>query len=451
MVDKADLSFSDGGMEERLIEENDSDYLNENARRRMLYTNFILMSVAFSLNHGCVVSCLAYASSELGDTLGAYGGGFLYIAYSFSALALAQPVVEAVGPKLGLFAGVLGYCIYVMGFMLSVVFRESAWGIFIIASIVGGLSGGILWTAQGKYFASNAILYADAVDKPVEQVNAQFAGIFAAIYLGCEMVAGLIASGVYFGMDDNANAVVFSIYTMVAIVSVLVMLAISNLDEYGQWEMDYEDIIANATSTIRLLRADTRLLLMVPYQVAFGFVSTFVPYYIFGTVVSDADNLGEEYVGVLAAMAVFAGAAIALPAAEVAVWRGKEPVMVFGGLCMAMVGMILVFARDKALSRWRVIIPYLLIYGTGRGVWVSKLLGVSDRDCPRLLLFGPCFNAAPVANHTPFRSHVTDPSYTYLLYVGKHEQGGNRGPVRARRGPRHLRICGGCVHLGGVR
>lgn len=374
-MDKYDLSLSGGDMEERLMgEEEERDYLNENARKEMLYRNFIIMSVVFALNHGCVTTCLAYASSELGDTLGAYGGGFLYVAYSFSALALAQPVVDAIGPKYGLFVGVLGYCLYVLGFMLSVIFREAAWGIFIVASIIGGTAGGLLWTAQGKYFAANAILYADAVDGPVEVVNAQFAGIFAGTYLGCEMVAGLIASGVYFGMDDYANAVVFSIYTLITVLSVLGMLVISNLDEYGNWEIDYEVVIANATSTLRLLRADTRLLLMVPYQAAFGFVSTFVPYYIYGSVVADSDNLGEEYVGVLAAVAVFAGAAVAIPAAEVAVLRGKPTVMVFGGLCMAMVGMILFFAKDRVLSRWRVIIPYLLIYGMGRGVWVSNLI-----------------------------------------------------------------------------
>jgi hypothetical protein len=241
-----------------------------------------------------------------------------------------------------------------------------------VASTIGGLSGGLLWTAQGKYFATNAFLYADAADRPVEEVNAEFAGIFAAIYLGVEMVTGIIASGVYFGLSDNANTVVFSIYSMLSIFSMLSMLFISNLDEYGLWEFDVEDVLANATSTIRLLREDVRLLQMVPYQITFGLVSTFVPYYIYGTVVSDSDNLGEEYVGILSALAVFAGAAVALPAAEMATRHGKHGMMIFGGLCMAMVGMVLYFVKDRALSRWRVIIPYLLIYGTGRGIWVSE-------------------------------------------------------------------------------
>lgn len=38
---------------------------------------------------------------------------------------------------------------------------------------------------------------------------------------------------------------------------------------------------------------------------------------------------------------------------------------------MAVVGAVLYFVKDKPLSRWRVIIPYLTVYGMGRGVWVS--------------------------------------------------------------------------------
>jgi hypothetical protein len=32
---------------------------------------------------------------------------------------------------------------------------------------------------------------------------------------------------------------------------------------------------------------------MLPYQVAFGFVSSFVPFYVFGTIVADSDVLGK--------------------------------------------------------------------------------------------------------------------------------------------------------------
>jgi hypothetical protein len=32
---------------------------------------------------------------------------------------------------------------------------------------------------------------------------------------------------------------------------------------------------------------------MLPYQIAFGFASSFVPFYVFGVIVGDSDTLGE--------------------------------------------------------------------------------------------------------------------------------------------------------------
>ena len=43
-----------------------------------------------------------------------------------------------------------------------------------------------------------------------------------------------------------------------------------------------------------------------------------MPYYVFGTVVADSPTLGAAYVGLLSAVIVLVGAAIALPAAYAA-------------------------------------------------------------------------------------------------------------------------------------
>ena len=59
--------------------------------------------------------------------------------------------------------------------------------------------------------------------------------------------------------------------------------------------------------------------LIVPFQIAFGFASSFVPYYVFGTVITDSPSLGEGYVGILSALVVFIGAIMSMPFA----WLGK--------------------------------------------------------------------------------------------------------------------------------
>jgi hypothetical protein len=66
------------------------------------YSNFLTMCIAFSVNHGCVVSCLAYSTTELGNSLGGYGSGVLYIFYALTAFFLSKPVVSMIGPKNGL-------------------------------------------------------------------------------------------------------------------------------------------------------------------------------------------------------------------------------------------------------------------------------------------------------------------------------------------------------------
>ncbi|KAJ1440918.1 hypothetical protein B484DRAFT_128854 [Ochromonadaceae sp. CCMP2298] len=71
----------------------------------------------------------------------------------------------------------------------------------------------------------------------------------------------------------------------------------------------------------------------------------------------------------LSALIVFTGAVIAIPAASAASRFGKQPLMVAGGLCLLLTGLLLYFVSDKELGTWELIVPYLIVYGTGRGTW----------------------------------------------------------------------------------
>ena len=131
-------------------------------RREKLIRNFYFMCICFSANHGCVVSCIAYAASQLGDLLGGYGTGSLYICYAITAFFLSKPVITMTGPKIGLVLGVGGYCVYVLGFLLAIVLNGAVrWPVFILSASIGGMAGGLLWTAQGRYFSKNASLYSE--------------------------------------------------------------------------------------------------------------------------------------------------------------------------------------------------------------------------------------------------------------------------------------------------
>ena len=116
----------------------------------------------------------------------------LFVCYAITSFFLAKPVVAMIGPKNGLMLGALGYCIYVTGFLLSVLFPYLRYPLFLISCMVGGLAGGVVWTAQGSYFACSAKLYAERQGKVLEDVNASFAGLFATLYLGMEMTTKII-------------------------------------------------------------------------------------------------------------------------------------------------------------------------------------------------------------------------------------------------------------------
>jgi len=111
--------------------------------------------------------------------------------------------------------------------------------------------------------------------------------MFAACYLGLEMCTKLLATGIFLGVPQSADAIVFSTYSVIALLSALAATQLSDLRKRGTWDFNSTSVMVNVASTARLLHDDTRLLLMVPFQAAFGFASSFVPFYIFGTVIWD--------------------------------------------------------------------------------------------------------------------------------------------------------------------
>lgn len=132
-----------------------------------LYRNFYAMSIAFSINVGCVITCLAFASTELGNSIGGVSNGILYVGYAITALFFARPLVSSLGPKLVMFLGTVGNSVYVCGFFLSIVLIDFkytpaatlAWVVSTVTSLVGGFAGGLLWTSQGWFSDQEMVLF----------------------------------------------------------------------------------------------------------------------------------------------------------------------------------------------------------------------------------------------------------------------------------------------------
>lgn len=337
-----------------------------------LYSNFLMMAISFSANHGCVVACLAYASAQLGDHLGGYGSGMLYVFYAITAFFFAKPVVSMVGPKNGLLLGVGGYCFYVVGFLLAVILKDTTtrWVIFLSTNIIGGCAGGLLWTAQGRYFARNAKLYAENMEISVEAATASLAGVFATCYLGAEVITKVIATVVFISNEGSAPFIIFTTYTAIAFLAVSFVTRLDTLKDEGTWDFDTSSIVKNSLAAGTILIDEPRLTLLVPFQFAFGFVSSFMTFHVFGTVIGDSDHLGGTYIGLLSAIVALTGAVTAVPAGWVAKHYGKTILMTVGGLCFMLCGAaFLPGSVGNGLGTWALIVPYLVMFGVGRGTW----------------------------------------------------------------------------------
>ncbi len=364
--------YNDNGESSGLLRETDeaSSYSSET-----LYRNFVLMTIAFSLNHGAVTSCLAYASTELGDLLGSYSSGILFVCFAITSFFLAKPVVSMIGPKNGLIIGVIGYSVYVVGFVLSIIFiylsNDLEWITTVISALIGGFAGGLLWTAQGRIFSRHSKLYGEVNRLPVTNVTSNFAGLFALIFLGTEMALKLVATVIFLVLPSGAPFIVFFLYTAIAVVSCFSITMLNDLDDKGTWDISYVAISAHVGAAAKLVYKDKRMALIVPFQLAFGFTSSFVPYYVFGTVIADSPNLGETYIGLLSAIIVFIGAITSIPASYLSNLYGKLVVVIVGGFCFAAAGFAFFLTSDESLGTWSYIIPLVVIYGIGRGVWES--------------------------------------------------------------------------------
>lgn len=189
------------------------------------------------------------------------------------------------------------------------------------------------------------------------------------------------------------------LYTSAVVGSCFVVLTIKSLDIKGNGDISYRSISREAGAVARLAWKDKRLTMLLPFQLAFGFTSAFIPYYIFGTVVVNSPHLGIRAVGVLSSLIVLVGALSAIPAAYMSNMVGKPYVIVIGGACITIVGLFIFALSDQGLGIWMTMIPLVSVYGLGRGVWetINKAVFV-DFFSDDIDKCAAAFSAATFAN-----------------------------------------------------
>ncbi|KAL7558228.1 hypothetical protein ACA910_016108 [Epithemia clementina (nom. ined.)] len=347
--------------------------------------NFRWMSILFGANHASVVSCLSLATARFA-AVGAWQSGILYVAYVASALFGATGVVQSLGGRNALVAGMALYCVYVAAFLVATLNPEKEKLFAYLGAAIGGIGAGFLWTAQGAYFALAAQEHARALGQPREASTNSFSSIFAFYYLSEEVLLRAISS-----LSGSIHAIdwtfIFSLYFLVALVSTIGMLGVHKFEEPQPIASSFsalstpsspkmESLLQRSTLALQLLVRDPKMKYMIGLNAVFGFSAAFLGSYVNGEVTQVVFGGKSNMVGLLTAWLSIVAAFMSTVFERVAKSHGKGSVLVAGSVCFALVA--LPFVLDPNIHRWT---PLLLIFiytmqGTGRATFEGTLKAV---------------------------------------------------------------------------
>lgn len=273
-------------------------------------------------------------------------------------------MVRSRGPKSCLIVGMLLYFFYVAGFTLAVFFKDVSaitWPSFVVASFLGGIAAGLMWTAQGAYFAITASAFASVTGQTREQATSKLAGNFATFFLLFEVGAMLSFSALEKLKVDHG--IIGAIYSLITLGAVLMMMKIHDFKSVA----NSGSILAKLFSTASLW-SDPVIWLISPTNFTYGFSAAFMNGYVNKHFAKS--ELGDGIVGFLAAITAATAAFMAYSLGPAAAAFGKGPVMLLGALCFAFVPLSF-FVLDCCKGwHWNLLILYF-VQGPARAVYES--------------------------------------------------------------------------------
>lgn len=320
----------------------------------------------------------------MGADLGTWQTGTLYLTYSLSAVTGAPYLVQRLGSRNGILAGLVTYCIYVTAFLIaSLVPDETKWPVTILGAAIGGIGGGMLWTAQGKYFVSVSAAYAYSARISTPAATSYLGGLFAFFYLYEEVLMKVLVSVIIESESDsddsNAWLVVFTAYTVISMLACLGVLQCYKFPLEIDPSPDDSSLCFRFTSATRILFADRKMKYMVPLNAAFGAASGFTIAFVSGQVVHASGK--DEFIGALTAVPPAVAAILSLALGRIGQRTGKGPILIAGNLAFAAFAgafllspglnkgwayLILVYERERASARGCFFLRFVVV---GAGGW----------------------------------------------------------------------------------
>eukprot|EP00927_Polykrikos_kofoidii_P060040 TRINITY_DN55113_c0_g1_i1.p1 TRINITY_DN55113_c0_g1~~TRINITY_DN55113_c0_g1_i1.p1 ORF type:complete len:469 (+),score=61.87 TRINITY_DN55113_c0_g1_i1:181-1587(+) len=357
-----------------------SDYMPSDVLQR----NFRWFAIWFALNHATVTTPLVVATSLLDKRIANIGNGFLYVATCLTTLFIAAPLVSQLGPKKALIVGMVLNCVYCVSFTINAVFEEHCTScpsartdpavslcasFWLFGSVAGGIGFGVVWTAQGSFFAGSATSLARDAGMTREMSTASLAGKFSFIFLTFEVVAKAIFSVLQSVLLSVITVgTIFSAFAIFATVMTTTILPVGGM---ATLERDRVGFLDKFTATVSLW-GDPVIWLLSPTNFTFGFCAAFMNGYVNAAFVKD--ELGKESVAMLSAFTVLVAAVVSRVLSYIG---SKGAVLQIGGLCfmcipLSMLLFIPCFGDVVCDSGWGWGIAALFaLQGAGRAVYES--------------------------------------------------------------------------------
>lgn len=351
------------------------------SRADEIEAHFCFFANCFGSVHASVISLLLYSTSVFSERCGSLGNGLLFSATLASSMFLSVPAQALLGTRNALAVSFVLNTLYCFLFASAVLMKAAEPGglaqqscrdlepvLFLTGSVLAGLGAGIMWSAQGVYFAhASKLASRDSADE--EMQRSRFAGMFAVRFLAWELVLKLLTSVLQVAGVGIGTALGFSC-PLAAAASAVWMLRESLLREErtppSTEQSGVLELSLGRVMNVVALWAAPETWLLAPINIAFGFGSAYLngP---FNARIAKAE-MSTRYIGGLGALTVLMAALSSKAYSHLAQSHGKGLPLALGSLAFLVASSI----ASTGCHGWGLWIAFVFVmFGMGRGYYES--------------------------------------------------------------------------------
>jgi len=323
--------------------------------------NFHMMSMCIGVNHGVEGIYFAYITLIYPSNLSWNCNMLVHAVYALSAAFIASPVTIKLGSKLGIVLGLALFCIQYLAFWICSMSLD-AWYMPTVAyfgAISSGIGAGLLWTAQGTFFAQTAQRVADATGQSLEAKSAALASVYGLWAMGIEFVIkmlsfGLVQAGVHSTID-------FALGLLLAITSTV---AAASCTQPVHGCCTRQRSRCNAMLGTMSLWLDARIWLLSFTSIIWAIIVALLH----GVVTKQyvEPQLGKQSVALLSAIISLVGALVQYPLRVMAWSCGKGIIMLVASLLMILIPVLTKVLDLDHLGWW--LVSFFILCGVIHGI-----------------------------------------------------------------------------------